>query len=232
MSLRESVVADLEWVSAYWPDLAESRMPGTRRPWRQPDITAEQKELRDETARVERDERSPLALGASPAPVDVAVLDLMSDIVWDAFDLAETIAVEGGTGIPAPEAPSTAFADARPYLDFAARHLTEDLADWAYSTARRMMERVARTLAMVYDGQALEVVCPWCRGVTPDHPGGGAATWRVREMPGGMVGIVCENVCEPPSRDVGTWWGGHPVWPISDWDSLARRIQATEARAA
>jgi hypothetical protein len=223
MDIVRIVSDDLKWVIEYWPDLAEARLPGTPRPWRRPDVTAEQRAEREAAARLERSERSELALGESPAPVDVGVLDLMTDVLWDAYELTEAI---GATIDP----PSTAYADPRPYLRHVVVRLDEDLAERAEPIARRMVDRVARVLAMVYDGQELTMECPWCRGVTPEHPAGGARTWRVRAMPGGLIGIVCENVCEPPMREVGTWWGGRPVWPMQDWERLARLVQAADER--
>jgi hypothetical protein len=32
VTLSAHVITDLEWVIAYWPDLTESRLPGTARP--------------------------------------------------------------------------------------------------------------------------------------------------------------------------------------------------------
>lgn len=219
--MKTDVVADLEWVIEYWPDLIESRIPGTRRPWRQPHLTPEALAERDAQARIERFERSMLSLGASPAPVDVAILSTTLDLIVHADDLAAVVsyAVSG----PCLPPPGPGDLDARPYLLYAARHLPDDLVEHAAPIAHRMVEQVAAALCMVYAGQHLDVTCPWC---------GEQDVWRVRELPGGQVAIVCEGVCEPPAREVGTWWGGQPVWPISDWERLARHIQAAEERAA
>ncbi|MFJ2029445.1 hypothetical protein [Streptosporangium sp. NPDC087985] len=219
--MKNDVVADLEWVAEYWPDLIESRIPGTRRPWRQTDLTPAAIAARDAQARLERFERSMLSLGASPAPVDVAILSSMLDLLVQADDLAAAVAhVAGDSPLPPP---GPGELDARPYLLYAARRLPDDLVEHAAPIAHRMVEQVARALCMVYDGQHLAVTCPWC---------GADDVWRVRELPGGMVAIVCEGVCDPPPKEVGTWWHGQPVWPISDWERLARRIRAAEERAA
>ncbi|MFD0883858.1 hypothetical protein ACFQ08_04710, partial [Streptosporangium algeriense] len=116
--------------------------------------------------------------------------------------------------------------DARPYILYAARRVPElpdEWVEWAAPTARRMVSRIASALCMVYDGQTLDVVCPWCSNT---------AVWRVQELPGGIVAIVCHGVCEPPAREVGTWWGGRPVWPLQDWERLAKHVQAAEQRLA
>lgn len=223
------IVSDLRFVIEYWPDLSEARLPGTARPWRQPELTPDQRAEQDHAARIERLERTGLALGEAPAPVDVAVLDLLGEIVWNADEVAGLVA--DGIMCPRLAPPTTALADARPFLDFAARHW-----DWAevdvdtyHEIARMvgdMVGRLARALCLVYDGQRLNVICPWCEGRTEAAPVGGARTWRVRQLPGDLVAIVCEGICEPPAKDVGTWWRGQPCWPVSEWDWLAGRVDA------
>jgi hypothetical protein len=91
-----------------------------------------------------------------------------------------------------------------------------------------MYEQVARALSMLYTGQTIRVLCPWCDGRTPEQPVGGAYTWRVTVLPGNQVAIICTGVCEPPAREVGTWWQGAPCWPISDWARLAKHVRAAE----
>ncbi|MET7333291.1 hypothetical protein [Nonomuraea sp. NPDC005650] len=217
--MLKNVVANLEWVVEYWPDLVDARIPGTRRPWRQIELTPEARAELDEQARIERFERSMLSLGASPAPLDVNVLQAVLDMLVQADDLAAAIAGHYGRGwLPSP---GPGELDARPYLLYAARHLPEQLVEQVAPVAAAMVDRVASLLCMVYDGQHLDVECPWCHNTD---------VWRVRELPGGMVAVVCEGVCEPPLDQVGTWWGGQPVWPIQDWPRLARLIHAAEER--
>lgn len=243
---RDRAIADLRWVIAYWPDLHDSRLFGTPTPWRRPQLTPEQVAERDHAAWLER---TGDALGASPAPLRVPVLDVLTDLLTDAADLADELAA--ALTCPSMEPPSTGLADPRPYLEFAARRLAEvddaDLGAWAYERSRVMVATVARALGLVYDGQVLDVECPWCRGVTPETPGGGARTWRVRDLFGGrscergqpyrrfcteceqQIVITCENAgCEPLSRCVGTWWRGQPCWPLHDWDWLSEQVRHTE----
>src|SRR5437879_4899275 len=123
LTLTAPVIADLEWVIAYWPDLTEARLPGTARPWRQPELSPEQRAERDHAARIERDERGAWALGESPAPVDVGVLDLLASLLMDADIVHEMVAQ--AAGVERLDPPTTAFADARPYLAFAAEHLMD-----------------------------------------------------------------------------------------------------------
>lgn len=234
MTLTAHVITDLEWVIAYWPDLTESRLPGTARPWRQPELTPDQRAERDHAARLEKADRSDDAWGETPAPVDVGVLDLLASLLWDADTIHEHVAQAAGIERLAP--PSTAFADARPYLTYAVKHLpgleiAEANMGWIEAMARGMKQDIARALCLVYDGQRLDVECPWCEGRTELAPVGGEKTWRVRELPGGLVAIVCESgTCEPESRFVGTWWRSRPCWPVSEWDWLAKQVTMGEER--
>lgn len=230
MSYVQLVVEDLQWVAAYWEDLTDSRLPGSPRPWRHQHLTSDQQLERDRQAWQERLDRSSLAPGEHPAPLDLGILDTMLDVLVRADDLAAAVALHAGVQPLNP--PRLAETDARPYLEFAAKHLSDDFTFYAAPIARTMVVQTAHALALTYDGQRLDVECPWCRGITPETPAGGARTWRVRELPGNMVAIVCENVCEPPSKDIGTWWRGNPVWPLSEWDWLAKRVQASENLAA
>ncbi|MEV0227993.1 hypothetical protein [Nonomuraea sp. NPDC050786] len=242
-------IADLRWVAAYWPDLYASRLQGTPTPWRRPQLTAEQRAERDHQAWLERLDRTGDAFGVSPAPLRVPVLDVLTDLLTDAVDLADELAA--ALMCPALEPPSTGLADARPYLEFAARRLAEvdepELGAWAYERSHGLVATVARALGLLYDGQVLDVVCPWCRGVTPETPAGGARTWRVRDLFGGrgcehgepyrrlctkceqQIAITCENDgCEPPSKHVGTWWRGQPCWPLHEWEWLSEQVRRAE----
>lgn len=227
------VIGDLEWVIAYWPDLVEARLPmSTPRPWRQPQLSPEAKARRDFEARIDWAFRNPLALGTSPAPVDVAVLQTALDILVDADDLAAAIAPEVMCPVLPPPGPGQL--DARPYLAFVVANLAAapHMVDGVASVARSMYDRAARALGMAYDGQALTVICPWCGGRTPETPAGGAPTWRVMVLPGDQVAIVCTGQCEPPLDQVGTWWLGQPCWPLAQWGWLAKHVMSAEEQAA
>lgn len=226
MSYVQLVTEDLQWVAAYWEDLTEARLPGTSRPWRHHMVTSDQQMERDRQAWQERLDRSAFAPGEHPAPLDLGILDTMLDVLVRADDLAAEVAAFAGVDPLRP--PRVGETDARPYLGFAAKHLTDRMVSYAAPIARTMVAQTAHALALTFDGQSLDVECPWCHGITPDHPAGGARTWRVRELPGNMVAIVCENLCEPPSKDVGTWWRSNPVWPLSEWDWLAKRLEQAE----
>ncbi|WP_101784248.1 hypothetical protein [Nonomuraea indica] len=221
----------LDWVIEYWPDLLTARLPmATPRPWRHPQLSEQARAERDTLARAERFERTALSLGESPAPVDVAILQTALDILVRADDLADNLAQV--TMCPPLRPPTLGELDARPWLHFAAARLAEahdGLAEWAAPITAWMVDQTARAMSLVYDGQALDVVCPWCKGVTPETPAGGARTWSVVTLPGDQIAIVCSGVCEPPQREVGTWWRGQPCWPISDWERLAKHVRVSEA---
>lgn len=225
--MMDVVVADLEWVMAYWPDLIDARLPmSTPRPWRQPELSPQARTKRDALARIEQAERNPLAIGESPAPVDVSILSTAFDVLITADDLAAVVAEHAGLPVLPP--PRLGELDAWPYLAYAAAHMSEDLADYAAPITARMVDQVARAVCMVYDGQVLDVLCPWCDGRTTETPAGGAKTWRVMLLPGDLVAIVCAGLCEPSAGDVGTWWHGQPCWPIARWDWLAKRLRHNE----
>lgn len=215
------VITDLEWCMAYWPDLVDARMPGTPRPWRQVQLSPEAQERRDFDARIDWALRNTHALAETPAPVDIHLLQTALDILVQADDLAAAVAEH--VGIPTLPPPGPGSLDAWPYLAYAAAHLTEGFAIRVAPAARRMQQKIAESLSMTYDGQTLDLVCPWC-----STPG----AWRVQELPGGQIAIVCGGVCEPPAREVGTWWGGQPCWPIQDWPRLAGHVRAADERRA
>ncbi|MEU4234167.1 hypothetical protein AB0F17_58675 [Nonomuraea sp. NPDC026600] len=235
---RTTVVETLDWLIEYWPDLVEARLPmATKRPWQTPaPLDAEGRELRDAAAYLDRYFRNPLGVRESPAPLDVNVLQTILDVLVHADDLAAELA-EWGQLAP----PGVGDLDARPYLRFARARLVDEHDDlgepgpwseWAEPIVWRMYESVARSLAMLYTGQTIRLLCPWCDGRTPETPVGGAYTWRVVTLPGNQIAIVCHGICEPPPREVGTWWGGQPCWPISEWERLARYVRAAETRPA
>jgi hypothetical protein len=229
LTLAQRAAADLRKLVDLWPALTQMRLPDAHRPYMRPVITPERRAELDHQARAERLERDASAPGEHPDAVRPEILDLMSSVLVDATDLADRVAVAvHATCLPPP---SSGFADARPYLRMAGAwtaSLEEDLLHHVADVARDMLAQVSRTLGLVYDGQQLEVVCPWCSGGVT-----GAATWRVRTLPGDLVAIVCESgVCEPPSRDVGTWWRGAPAWPMWDWEFLAKRVDGAERMSA
>lgn len=225
--MREIVVANLEWVIEYWPDLVESRLPLTTKPLRQTrTFTRDEKDLRDGQAAIERHFRNSLAWGESPAPVDVDILQTLLDVVVYADDLAAELGPECMCPVLAP--PGLGDLDARPWLSYALARLHELPDEWheyAWPVVERMHERAARCLAEIYHGQTVKVFCPWCDGRTQDAPVGGAYTWQVEVLPNNQVAIVCRGVnCNPPVEHVATWLWGQPCWPITSWGKLAAHV--------
>lgn len=227
--MSDSSALDLWWLADHCGDLAESRLKGTARPWREvAALDPEARARRDDAARREREERSVLAIGEHPSPVHDDVLDLMVDLLATADHLAECVAQAAGVDRMPPAA--SAFADPRPYLRHAAAHLRAastdpHVAELVELEGARLRSAVSVALGMVTDGQTLKALCPWCAGGVT-----GAFTLRVRTLPGGEVAVVCHGVCEPPAADVGTWWKGRPAWPLATegvW--LADRIAGEHA---
>lgn len=235
-----SVLETLDWLIEYWPDLLEARLPmATPRPWQQATLSPEVKDRRDEQAHIERAERSVFALGESPAPVDVSILQTTLDVLVQADDLAAELtewSIE-----PSPHPPELGELDARPWFHFIRARLVvehEDLGEpgpWhehAEPRVFRMYEQAARALSMLYHGQTVKVVCPWCSGRTPENPVGGAYTWEVTVLPNNQVAIICHGThCNPPAEHVGTWLWGQPCWPILSWEKLAKHVLPEHERA-
>lgn len=223
---------DLTEITDLVVGLALLRDPGTARPWRPPHLDAYLRAELDHQARLERAER----VGEAPGEhVDAArpdVLDSLSSILWRAEELAYHLSRAAYCPVLPPAPPA---GDPRPYLAHAAACLPtavtawpngDEIAWWAARQTRDMVREISASLALMHDGQRLNVVCPWCRGGLT-----GEQTWRVRSLPGGLVAIVCEGdqPCEPPSKDVGTWWRARPAWPFHEWEWLAKRIDGKTA---
>lgn len=228
--LRETTT-DLSWIARSWPDLYQLRLPG-RRLRRTAALTGAARAEADATARADRALRDPDAPGASPAPVDVGVLDTLTDLLLDLHDLAERLADTAGA-IP-PEPPATGYdyeaigrlaEHAAAHLDRAAATDPEALDD-TQETAARLRRTLAAALDDLLDGQRLTAICAWCRGTTPEAPVGGERTMVVRLIASRPV-IVCEGpLCDPPPSECSTWLAGRPAWPQHQWPWLSRRIDA------
>ncbi|MBF8193268.1 hypothetical protein ITP53_47900 [Nonomuraea sp. K274] len=186
---------------------------------------------------MERYFRNNLSWGESPAPVDVDVLQTVLDIVVYADDLADDLAeqLDPATGRPILASPRLGEYDARPWLQYALaclHELPDDVVEWAWPRVQKIHERTARVLGMLYHGQTVKVVCPWCDGRAEEQPVGGAYTWKVEVLPSNQVAIVCHGVnCDPPAEHVATWLWGKPCWPITTWTRLAKHVIPEHERA-
>lgn len=233
----QQALASLLAVRDRWPDLEQARLRGTARPWRQTEMTAQAKAQRDRQARIEKVEAEKWgrAPGYSAAPLHVDVLDTMAAILIDADLLHEAIAQT--VGHPRLEHPATAYADPRPYLEYALELLTEavetnpKMGERAEQYATAMETALLIALGELRDGQILNAICPFCVGKTFEKPAG-ERTLRLRLVPDHRdqtkteAVIVCENPsgCRPFAAECGIWVKGRPAWPWSDWDWLAKRL--------
>jgi hypothetical protein len=230
----DRALADLAEAVELVPFLALLRDPSIRRPWRETVLDAYARAELDDQARAEHADRAEDAPGEHKDAARADVLDALSGIL----ERAETLAWHLSCAAYMPTLPAPAAdADPRPYLDRAAYCLPtavtgwtngKDLAHMAADEAAAILRDLESALSLVADGHVVKALCPWCKGgLTRDY------TWRVRIMPGGEVGICCESgICQPPSKDVTTWWGGAPVWPFHDWPWLAKRLAHLDARRA
>lgn len=228
---------DLLWIADRWADVHESRIKGTKRPWREPTLTPEAREELDRRARAEKAEADDRMPGESLAPVHVDVLDTLADILMRADMLHDHIAAT--LGVERLDSAPSAFADPGPYLTFISDHLREfaeddpDGMDAVSDLARELRGEMARVLGEVFDGQTLTAMCPWCGGKDDRHPVGGARTLRVRllwlptptDKDAHEPAIVCDGGrCEPPESDCGLWVKGKPAWPLAEWEWLGDRL--------
>lgn len=230
----DRAITDLTEVAALVPFLALLRDPGVRRPWREVHVDAYRRAELDDEARQELADRNADAPGEHQDAARADVLDVLSGVLWRAEMLAWHLSLAAWCPV-LPDSPGDG--DPRPYLTRAAATLPaaaagwengKDIAYWAADAAAELRADLAAALALNVDGHTVKATCPWCQGGLA-----GSYSWRVRVLPGGEVAIVCESgVCQPPSKDVTTWWGGTPVWPFRDWPWLARRIAHLDARRA
>jgi hypothetical protein len=237
VSKLHHALADVAFVADHWVALVETRIPGTARSWRPPQMTAERREELDRQARAERLERAEIAPGERPTPVHVDVLDLLVDIVGTSDRLGEQVWSAAGrpeaagpwrlarffAGTPehwwAP-APS-AYADPRGHLATLADCLAlvdDELVEQVAREFRPLVQAVALALRLLLDGQVLDGACPWCRMPR-------ALVVVDTEQLGAL--IVCRSrvSCEPPERDCGIYLRGRPAWAQYEWDWLAGRIR-------
>lgn len=244
LNIRIQARADLAFLEDWWPKLAAARLPGTSRPWRQSLLNPERRAELAARDAAERAHRDPEAPGFTAAPAHVGTLDLMVD-VWVVLDeLAQRIRRHIVRALPARPGPT---GDLTPTMRF--------LAEWVAAgvpldgrTVRllgrlpALVTEVSVVQGMLYAGQLLlGATCPWCRGVTPKHPAGGAPTLQVEQIAAAkkanghrpavdaVHAVVCWNTgCAPEPAECGTWWRGHPAWPWHEWDWLAQRLLITE----
>jgi hypothetical protein len=225
----------IEWLTAVL-------LPGTHKPYRPPSMTPDARAERDRLARLERLERSGIAPGETPAPLDLDVADLLSEILSAADELADLVS-DTARVARMPSAPS-AFTDPEPYLI----HVTDLLPACRKSPVvvrsvevrcDELTRRAHETLGLLGDGQVLDVVCPWCDGRMADRPVGGVKTLRVRaQLPAGRPMarvdpaevrwlVVCESgTCSPEPADCGERVRGRPAWPLNtEGEWLAMRLE-------
>lgn len=206
--------------------LTANLLPGTHKPWTPPALGAEEQaerrfyqDMHDRhfSRLSEVGRHVILPLGESPAPFDLDVADLLSEILVTADRLCDLVCDDVDAQAleqhmremparpdadpddwatttprtPRPPAAMSAFADPGPYLTRA-----QQLLPLASHTTLAAIERACDTvkyrahtlLGLIGDGQLLNATCPWCDGRTTSTPTGGAKTLRVRaQLPPGKT---------------------------------------------
>lgn len=221
---------DLTWVAESWEDLYELRLPGARRRAPRRPMSAAARARADELARIEKAEQGLSILGASQAPMDVAVLDTLADLLARLCELDDRLTMTAGTDDCEP--PSTGYdfdaiprtvAHACEALPIAA-DVDPGALDEAEHVAAQLKTTLERALATAIDGQTLTATCAWCDGATTETPAGGKHTLTVKVVAGEPL-VVCESdLCQPPADDCRTWLFGRPAWREHEWDWLSRRL--------
>lgn len=223
LSKLGQVITDTEFVAEHWDDLAETRIPGTARPWKQPTISAERREELEHAARIERLERAEIAPGERSVPIEIDVLDVMVDVCEAAGRLAPQAAVDADCSLLMPNplvyGPAAQLAHLLWHLHTGV--YDDDLIDQVAREFRALARDVALALRLLRDGQVLGA-CPWCR--MPD-----ALVVRDLDQLGPLIVCTSRVSCEPPPADCGTRLRGRPAWPQYEWDWLAKRIRHLEA---
>lgn len=248
------VIRDLDYLLEHVGDLATSKQPGTPRPWSTPMLSPEVREQRDRLDRIERDERERdvrgVVMGFTRAPVHVDVLDAQVDVAMTAWEISDALV----RFVPAVETRiQSVFADPSPLLNHlrwmlpiadeydAANDYEAGLVWWVQDHTRRLCDMLDRQLGLIRPGTLLTALCPFCRGVDPEHPAGGHLTLQVREIAKARpktatrpevlaaFAVVCGNrACAPPEGKVGTWYRGQPAWRQDEWEWLAPMLLPVE----
>lgn len=227
-----TITTDLTWIAESWEDLYELRLPGARRRAPRRPMSRAARERADELARIEKAEQGLSILGASQAPMDVSVLDTLANLLGQAVELADRIAMTAGITDCEPPTTSYDFEAIPRALAYTAQHLTlatdvdPGVLDDTERVVRWMRRKMATSLNELTEGQVLPGLCAWCHGATTTAPAGGECTLTVRVVAGEPL-IVCESdLCEPPPEDCGTWLRGRPAWHREEWEWLAARLGA------
>lgn len=233
MTPVQRVITDIIYITDRYEDFHQARLKGTPRPWQQPVVMSVAVADRIEQAR-EHADRTDMAIGEHAAPLHIDVFDALVDLYKTSVTIARKVAVETGTVAPRK---SLEHADPVPHLLHAVDHLQavgHELLGEVEKDIDRLRGVVDRHLGELTTGQRLLAECPWCRGVTPSTPAGGAFTLRVRTAGDGSILVVCESgSCEPTDADCGRRHRGHPAWDLhTEGDWLADRIEKHKETAA
>lgn len=212
---------DLTWIRDHLTDLWEARHWSNRPRWHEHQDTATARETKDAEARAEKawstDWNAKYAPGYTKAPYRVEIADLHQEAC-------------------------TKLAAWRAMLDPADPDDALELPDLEHlmEAAARLRDKIRGALGLIDDGQVLKGVCPFCLGVGPDTPAGGAHTLTFRRVPrpaafpvrkddptddGTEIVVRCESgTCTPFDSECSLFIHGMPAWPWPEWGWLTQRM--------
>ncbi len=222
-----TAIEDLNWIYTRWTDLRATMQRGTPKPWREPNLTLEQRGRLDELARTEKIERGVFTLGESPAPIHLDALDKAIDLTRTMAKLARTVATELGHHAVLIKAATHRYDDPRLLIRYVAANFSNvrpDVGETIQEEATRLRAGLTHHFSEIGVGQRLKADCPWC-----DHQ---SLHVRLIGPEGNAQPIIrCESgVCEPDTAGCGTWHRNMPAWPFHEWEWLAKSIEAAESR--
>lgn len=241
MASLAKVLEDIQYLTNHWPDLKALLVHGTVRDWRHgyAELTDAARIERDKQAWLDRHDTEGQTHGEAPAPLNLGILDLLTETLMTCDLLHERVAQT--VGHPRLDHAASIGDDPRRFLAYIEVLLPEacetdpDVLDAAAEKVSRLRSRMMVETGEIRDGQALEAICPFCVGRTTKTPTGGAKTLRIRLVPARAAVsttadetepvIVCESgTCQPFDAEVSHWVKGAPAWPMPDWSWLSQRL--------
>jgi hypothetical protein len=221
------ITRDLHYVATSWPDLLESRLKGTPRPWAERIFTADEKTAADDLAKLERRERA-YGIGDHPAPLHLDVLDTITEVACEMLELEDAVRDALGFGpadrrLPARGADDVWVADAAAWLAASLTTVAGHVALLEHVTAEAaLMASAVRSSLGESECTLIKAPCIAC----------GQMTLRLFCAHDRLADsyVLCTNRgCDPDSKVCGARLRGFPFWPLNELDWLNDRIDQAAA---
>ncbi|MYW03480.1 hypothetical protein [Streptomyces sp. SID3343] len=217
--MKTDTATPAEIIAEHWADLRAASMPGTRRP-RASHIGRHLAEAIAERDRIERQERSTLGRGASPAAADLSAVQVAR--VAEQGLLYVEAEVRSGLGLTLyrratgnPLTVPAACADLARYRTWLGDHANgRELTQWMDRTLRPVARQIITVLGLG-DERPLRLLqpCPWCGSPLLVH--------AAHELGPHVECTGTVKVCEAPAT---TWIQGRPMWRWDDLAALGRAL--------